>query len=218
MDKVRELWELRRPGGAYVARTPAVQVESVKEREPKIDVAEWEAALGGLAIGQMPEGVAAMELRSDKGVDLMRGLIHEFRASMVVGVYRLSCRLMMLTLTPDVFRALLEDYWKSHPPRQYAAAEAEGFMDYLRAKNVQWPWLAKVMEFERATMEVLMSGEPRVVKFAADPFPMLRALAEGRLPEVIPQEGDYEIELTPDGPITVTGMDLEQVRGAFPFH
>jgi hypothetical protein len=65
---------------------------------------------------------------------------------------------------------------------------------------------------------VLLNGEPRVVRFTADPFPMLRALSEGRLPEVIPQEGDYEIELTPDGPVMVTGIDMEQIRGAFPFH
>jgi hypothetical protein len=159
-----------------------------------------------------------MELQGDGGVKLMQGLIQEFRASMVVGVYRLSCRLMMLTLTPDVFRAILEDFWLHHPPRQYAAGEAEAFMDYLRGKNVQWPQLTKVMEFEKAAMDVVMSGEPRVVKFTADPFPMLRALAEGRLPEIIPQEGDYEIELKPDGPITVTGIDIEQIRGAFPFH
>ena len=218
MDRVRGLWELRRPNVSYAARTPAVQIEPVNEHEPQVVVAEWESALGGLAIGQMPESAAAMELRSDAGVGLMRGLIHEFRASMVVGVYRMSCRLMMLTLTPDVFRAILEDFWQHHPPRQYAASEAESFMAYLREKNVQWPQLAKVMEFEKAAMEVLLNGEPRVVKFTADPFPMLRALAEGRLPEVIPQEGDYEIELTPDGPVMVTGIDMEQIRGAFPFH
>jgi hypothetical protein len=195
MDRVRGLWELRRPGAAYASRTPAVQIEPMKERVARIEVVEWESALGGLAIGHTPEGAAAIELRTDAGVKLMQELIQEFRASMVVGVYRLSCRLMMLVLTPDVFRALLEDFWKHYPPRQYAAGEAESFMNYLRGKNVQWPQLAKVMEFERAAMEVILSGEPRVVKFTADPFPMLRALAEGRLPEIIPQEGDYEIEL-----------------------
>jgi uncharacterized protein (UPF0276 family) len=218
MDRVRGLWELRRPGVASAARTPAVEVEPVREREPRIEVAEWELALGGLAIGQTPESAAALELVEDKGVKLMRELIHEFRASMVVGVYRLSCRLMMLVLTPDVFRALLEDFWQKYPPRQYAAAEAESFMAYLRGRELNWPQLAKVMEFERAAMEVLLSGEAQVVKFTADPFPMLRALAEGRLPEMIPEEGDYEIELKPDGPITVTGIDMEQIRGAFPFH
>jgi hypothetical protein len=49
-------------------------------------------------------------------------------------------------------------------------------------------------------------------------LPVLRALAEGRLPDVIPQEGDYEIELTPDGPITVSGIDLNELALTFPFH
>ena len=67
-------------------------------------------------------------------------------------------------------------------------------------------------------MDTLLDGRTRVVRFSADPFPLLRALAEGRLPDVIPQEGDYEIELKAEGPVTVTGMDPEQLRGAFPFH
>ena len=89
MDRVRGLWELRRPGAAYATRTPAVQIEPMKERVARIEVAEWESALGGLAIGQTPQGAAAMELRADAGVKLMQELIQEFRASMVVGVYRL---------------------------------------------------------------------------------------------------------------------------------
>jgi uncharacterized protein (UPF0276 family) len=217
IDRVRELWGLRRPGVLYVPEKIA-PIELTRECEARIGVAEWETVLGRLVIGQSAENTTAMELRSDPGVELMRGLIHEFRASMVVGVYRLSCRLMMLVLTPNAFRAILEDFWQHHPPRQHAAAEAESFMDYLREKDVQWPQLAKVMEFEKAAMEALLSGQPKVVKFAADPFPMLRALTEGKLPEVIPQEGDFEIELKPEGPVTVTGINIEQVRGAFPFH
>jgi uncharacterized protein (UPF0276 family) len=218
MEKVRSLWELRRPAIPSLTRTTATPHNRKRERESQVEVAEWESALGGLAIGQQPKGAVAIELASDKGVELMRGLIHEFRASMVVGVYRLSCRMMMLVLTPDVFRAILEDFWKHHPPHQYAAAEADSFMNYLRGKNIHWPQLAKVIEFEKAAMEVVLNGEPRVVKFEADPFPLLRALAEGRLPEGVPQIGDFEIELKPDGPITVTGIDMEQIRGAFPFH
>ena len=125
---------------------------------------------------------------------------------------------MMLALTPDVFRAILEDFWSQHPPQQYAAVEAEAFIDYLRSKNMRLPQLAKVLEFEKAAMETVLDGQPRVVHFSSDPFPLLRALAEGRLPEGIPQVGDYEIELKPEGPVVVSGLDLEQVRGAFPFH
>jgi uncharacterized protein len=217
MDRVRQLWELRRPGaGSSGKRKAGDQRSSV----PVPTVAEWEAALGALVVGRAPASPLAEELASDPGSALVRDLIQEFRASMVVSVYRLSCRLMMLALTPDVFRTILEDFWTHEPPHQYAASEAEAFITYLRAKNLlqRLPKLAKVLEFEKAAMDTLLDGQTRVVRFSADPFPLLRALAEGRLPDAIPQEGDYEIELKGEGPVTVTGMDPEQLRGAFPFH
>ncbi len=215
LERVRELWQLRRPVAASVFNRPAGE----QSRSPAtITVEEWESTLGALAIGRSPDTPFAQELASDRGVPLMRELIHEFRASMVVAVYRLSCRLMMLALTPDVFRTILEDFWVHEPPKQYAAAEAEAFIAYLRAKNLRLPQLAKVLEFEKAAMDTVLDGESRVVKFSSDPFPLLRALADGRLPEGIPQVGDYEIELKPEGPITVTGIDLERVHGVFPFH
>jgi uncharacterized protein len=246
-DRVRGLWEMRRTSGSSAFRSGNGRVphpsrshrEGWDELSPpassivppilagkdgapvqlvSVEVLDWENSLGGLAIGRQPQGTFTPELASDKGVVLMQALIKEFRASMVVGVYRLSCRLMMLVLTPDVFRAILEDFWSKTPPKQYAAAEAEAFMDYLREKNFHMPQLDKVMEFERAAMQVVFDDEPRVVKYTSDPFPMLRALAEGRLPEGIPETGDYEIELKPEGPVTVSGIDMDQVRGAFPFH
>jgi uncharacterized protein (UPF0276 family) len=215
MDRLRHLWQLRRPSSA-VRYGRAVSKRRWSSADP--DVAEWESALGALAIGRNSTSPLGLELASDGGVALIRTLIQEFRASMVVGVYRLSCRLMMLALTPDVFRTILEDFWAQEPPRPYAASEAEAFIAYLRAKNLRLPQLAKVMEFEKAAMDTLFDEQPRVVRFSSDPFPLLRALAEGRLPDIIPQKGDYEIELKPEGAVTVTGIDLEQVRGAFPFH
>jgi uncharacterized protein len=217
MERVRQLWELRRPGGGSSGKREAGNPRS-SVPVGTATVAEWEAALGALVVGRAPATALAEELASDPGTSLVRDLIHEFRASMVVSVYRLSCRLMMLALTPDVFRTILEDFWTHEPPHQYAASEAEAFIAYLRAKNLRLPWLAKVLEFEKAAMDTLLDGRTRVVRFSADPFPLLRALAEGRLPDVIPQEGEYEIELKAEGPVTVTGMDPEQLRGAFPFH
>jgi uncharacterized protein len=215
LERVRGLWELRRPELAAVA---GVRVARRVSGDSAVSVAEWESALGSLVIGRSSDTAAGAELASDGGIELMQGLIHEFRASMVVAIYRLSCRLMMLALSPAIFRTILEDFWLLYPPRQYAATEAQAFIDYLAEKNFRLPQLAKVLEFEKAAMDTLLDGRPRVVKFASDPFPLLRALSEGRLPEGIPQVGDYEIELKPEGPVTVTGIDMEQIRGAFPFH
>jgi hypothetical protein len=219
MERLRDLWQLRKPPARRAFRTSRKAGEG--RRHPNADgisVRDWESVLGALAIGRDPATALGRELAADPGIALVRGLIHEFRASMVVGVYRLSCRLMMLALSPDVFRAILEDFWAHEPPHQYSASEAEAFMAYLRAKNLRLPQLAKVMEFERAAMDTILDGKPHVVRFSADPFPMLNALSQGRLPDVIPQEGDYEIELTPDGPVKVTGMDLDRALGTYPFH
>src|SRR5262249_50786813 len=135
MERIRTLWELRRPSAAAIERT-AVQRRAV---EPGPTVQEWEHALGRLVVGGTPDTSLCYELAADPGIKLTRELIHEFRASMVVAVYRLSCRLLMLALTPDVFRAILEDFWIHEPPLQYAAAEAEAFIAYLRAKNLRLP-------------------------------------------------------------------------------
>jgi uncharacterized protein (UPF0276 family) len=213
--RLRQLWELRSPN--QVATTKR-SVAITQINAAAATVAEWEAALGSLVVGRTPGNALGPELASDPGTALMRELIHEFRASMVVSVYRLSCRLMMLALTPTIFRRILEDFWSHEPPHQYAATEAEAFIAYLRAKNLRLPKLDKILEFEKAAMDTMLDGQTRVVRFQADPFPLLRALSEGRLPDILPQEGDYEIELKPEGPITVSGIDPEMLRGSFPFH
>jgi uncharacterized protein len=219
LENLHSLWELRRaapsndaPGQLKVAPVIAAASDSGPT------VQEWEQSLGKMVIGQGPGSPLEASLAQDPGVALVRNLIHEFRASMVVAVYRLTSRLLMLALTTDVFRAFLQDYWSRFPPRQYAGSEADGFYAYLITKNLRVPWFQKVFEFERAAILTLCDDQPRVVNFSADPLPVLRALAESRLPDVIPQEGDYEIELTPGGPITVSGVELGEISRTFPFH
>jgi hypothetical protein len=58
----------------------------------------------------------------------------------------------------------------------------------------------------------------RIVHFDFEPIPLLRALAEGRLPDTPPEPGNFEIELTPDGVPGVGGLESEQLEEAFPFH
>jgi uncharacterized protein len=223
LEKLHELWELRgsaarsaSPLGPPVNRKPAVPPANGSALPPN-----WEHVLGSLAIGAAPRqdpDHLLPELTADPGVPILNKLINEFRASMVVGVYKLTSRFLMLALGPDVFRSLLEDFWSKTPPQQFAASEAEKFADYLVAADLKVPQLAKLLEFERAVVATLMDDQPRVVAFDIDPIPLLRALAEGHLPTVPGSEGLFEIEVTPDGPITATGLDIEAVKQAFPYH
>jgi uncharacterized protein (UPF0276 family) len=180
--------------------------------------AMWEQALGRLVVGRGANDEIGLELACDPGVRVVERLIHEFRASMIVRVLPLTSRFLMLALGPDVFRAILADYWSKVTPQMYASLEADSFARYLETLNLQVPHLAKILEFEQAVTATNIDGSARVVHFDFEPLPLLRAIAEGRLPEGAPQQGDFEIELTPDGPESAVGRDLEAVQQASPFH
>ena len=63
----------------------------------------WERALGRLVTGQTAENDLQRELASDPSIALVRGLIHEFRASMISRALPLTMRLLMLMITLRYF-------------------------------------------------------------------------------------------------------------------
>jgi uncharacterized protein (UPF0276 family) len=215
LEKLHELWTYRRPGAGSRS---APRIPGVAPAEEAPTPREWETALGGVVIGRAPSSPLEDALAGDPGARLVQRLVKEFRASMVVAVYRLTSRLLMLAMGPDVFRALLEDFWSRTPPRQYAGTEADGFADYLVARGLRIPQLQSILAFERAALETLRDGQSRVVSFNVDPLPMLRALADGKLLDQPGTPGRYEIEVTADGAITVAVADTEAAGRTFPFH
>lgn len=218
MEKLHELWALRSQASERLPPANPVPHQAPVTLGQNVSPVAWERALAALVIGRLAEDGVAHELAVDPGVEIIYRLIREFRASMVVGVLRLTARLLMLALGPDVFRAILADFWAKTPPQLFASTEAEAFARYLEALNLKVPQLAKILEFERAVLATLMDEQTRVVTFEIDPLPMLRSLAEGRLTEIPGQPGNFEIEITPDGPVSATGFGRETFQQAFPFH
>lgn len=222
LDLVRQQVELLHELWAHRADEPgpssgiALTVEG-PDGDDRLPPAAWERALGELVIGRSPS-TEVPELADDPGVRIVEGLIHEFRASMIVGVLRLTSRLLMLALGTEAFRLILSDYWAKVPPQMYASLEAEAFAKHLERLDLAVPHLGELLTFERAVTQTLTDGETRIVQFTVEPLPLLRALAEGRLPDEPPRAGRYEIELTPDGPAAATGLDMEELEAAFPYH
>lgn len=218
LEGLHDLWEAR--GTAAVASTASTaSTAAPRSRRTERDTTaegvsphEWERALGRLVVGNAPETALERDLAEDPGVPLVRSLVEEFRASMVVGVYRLSSRLLMLALGPDIFRALLADFWSTSPPQQFAGTEADRFADYLVAKNIRIPQFQAILAFERAALATVRDGRPRVARFDVDPLPMLRGLTEGVLLQEPGAPGEYEIELTADAAAAVVGPQA----GPFP--
>ena len=169
----------------------------------------WEQTFARLVIGRTPDASAlSQQLAADPGVEIIRKLIREFRGSMLVNVLRLTMRLILLALGEEAVRTILMAFWEEVPPQFYATTEAEKFAGFLDRLDLQVPQLSKVLAFERALLATAMDDQPRVVPFDFDPVPLLRALAEGRLPEIAGKPGSFEIEVTPDSVADEDGLSL----------
>jgi uncharacterized protein (UPF0276 family) len=209
LHRLRELWEMRQPATAEVEpATIAAAVDTGSAADAPAAQA-WECALARLVTGQACEGTASegsasenalqAELATDPAIGLVQGLIHEFRASMITRVLPLTIRLLILTIGPAALRALLKDFEAQCLPQMYAAREARAFAAWLADADPNVLGLRDVLCFERAAAATLADGVTRIVAFDFEPLPFLRAIAEGRLPDVPSRPGRFEIEITGDG-------------------
>jgi uncharacterized protein len=213
--RLRALWQQR---GQAQQPPPPRPLRLERDLPDAVPPEAWERALGKIVTGQPGDDSLSQQLAQDPGVKIIEGLIHEFRASMIVGILRLTSRLLILALGPSVFCTLLKGYWAKVPPQLYGVLEAEAFARYLEELNLKVPHLAKLLEFERAVTATLTDDQTRIVTFDFDPIPLLRALSEGRLPDAPAQAGRFEIELTAEGPQSVSGLDKMALEQAFPYH
>ena len=191
VERLHDLWALRPAGNTASRMAPPAGAE------------EWERALGAFAAGQASRKdpgnqELAREFAQEDGALFVGGLVQEFRASMITRNLRLTTRLLMQAIGTDPLRTLLRGFWRQTPPLMYASLEAEAFGAYLEALDLRVPHLASVLAFERASIASMIDGQTRVIRFGVEPLPLLRALAEGRLPAEPPEPGNFEVAVTGD--------------------
>ncbi len=154
---------------------------------------------------------------------------------MVAEALKLTVRLLLATRGAPAVRALLAGFFAATPPSLFAAEEGERFAAWLAGRGALdapgvpgvpgvpgdldvpgdpgVPYLTPVLAYERALLATLHDGRPRVVPFPFDPLPVLRALAEGRLPDpALVGAGRFEIEVTPPAPEAAAGGDDAGLR------
>ena len=180
LSAVRTVWESRpRRASPSVSRRRRV---SLPDGSDAIWPALWEDVLGGLVIGATRSGPLAKELAADPGIRLLRSLVDEARAGMVAASLRLSSRLLLLHWGETGLRNRLAEFWRTSPPRLFAAEEGAGFARHLLATGCDVPHAREVLEFELAIISTATSGGQVSIHFRADPNEVLAALAAGQLP------------------------------------
>lgn len=122
----------------------------------------------------------------DPGLDVNRTLHKGFRLGKLRALLPLTCQALgSKRLAREVGR-----FWRQRPPSSfYFLPEALEFCDFLAAGKPRGKYLAEVLAYERATLELerARSGEApvQVVHFRHDPRALLACLAAGRRPRGI---------------------------------
>ncbi|MGW4650367.1 DUF692 domain-containing protein [Kitasatospora sp. NPDC004289] len=207
-DRVREMWV----PGAVTAPVSLPVVGEAAETGPSPE--EWEAALGGLAVGREPRTALERELAADPAIGLLRELILEFRAGALAGTLVHTVRLLLLTLGEGGVRELLAGYARQRTPELFATEEASAFAEHLRRTCPAVPLLPDVLELDLGLMHVRLDGEPRTVELTTDPNALLTAIGAGRLPQD-PPRGTYRLRLvdTPGARGTARGGTAAPATG-----
>lgn len=193
LERLREIWSRRSSAPFPESPRPVARPDAGGDRT---EAASWEDALGGLIVGCDVASPLQAELALDPAIELIRELLGEFRASMVVTALPLTSRLLMKTLGVDGFTALLRAHWRACPPEKFTSTEADRFAESLRGLESPSPYFEEVLAYERAVLAALTRRESRVVRFRHDPLPLLRALGRYEVPEAT-AEGAFEVEVTP---------------------
>jgi len=126
-------------------------------------------------------------IAQDKGVDVNRTLHKGFRLGKLRAMLPLTCQL----LGSKRLALHVAAFWKNCPPSSfYFIPEALEFCDFLEGRRLRVKYLAEVMAYERANLEIEKASTgappPQRVLFQHDPRVLLAALANGRRPRAVP--------------------------------
>jgi uncharacterized protein len=193
LEALHRLWDRRNT--ASIPDTP--QRSEPTQRDPSPSPREWECTLAALAVHKPCRTALAVDLHLDPGLGVLREMVEQSRAAMIVHTLRLTSRLIMLERGTAYFEQLLAHFWRAHTPASSPLDEAGAFAAYLRDCNPYVPFLKEILDYDCAVLAVSADGEERSISFSADPMPLLAALGAGRRPAEI-ASGEFEIRLTPD--------------------
>ncbi|MCE9660057.1 MAG: hypothetical protein K8R60_15960 [Burkholderiales bacterium] len=147
--------------------------------------AEGPAALPGPLTAL--ESSRLVTIASDRGIDMNRTLHKGFRLGKLRALLPLTCSL----LPPARLAREVAAFWRANPPASFSfLPEALEFCAFLERRSLRSVYLAEVLAYERATLELERArvgpAPPQSVRFRHDPVRLLGTLAAGRRPRAVP--------------------------------
>jgi len=110
----------------------------------------------------------------------------------------LVTRLLLATLGVKAFQAVFERYCAQVSPAMFPAQEGAQFLSFLDGESADVPCLRETIEFERAVLEVVATGQAKRAYFPYHPAQLFMALGKRMRPQITDRE-PYEIEIRPHG-------------------
>ena len=166
--------------------------------------AEEEFALGNIANSGADEDIPLQhELLQDPGIAIIRNLIFEFRASMLISGLKMTCRLVKLQIGTKRFHQLLKNYCATHESEIFGYASALRFARFLEEQQLDIPYLQGMLDFELAAAQTFIDGKTRTLHLSFDPFLLLDNLVQWQAPPPPSSSAvQYQVEIHPDASIT----------------
>lgn len=199
---MKKIWDNRNTTAAHLRR-----YKRIKSRLPVDDtlISEvWEFALGNIANSGADEDIPLQhELLQDPGIAIIRNLIFEFRASMLISGLKMTCRLVKLQIGTKRFHQLLKNYCATHESEIFGYASALRFARFLEEQQLDIPYLQGMLDFELAAAQTFIDGKTRTLHLSFDPFLLLDNLVQWQAPPPPSSSAvQYQVEIHPDASIT----------------
>lgn len=162
---------------------------------------EWEHTLGLLAINRKPENQSPLhnDLINDPGLDIIKTLIKQFKASGIVGALKLSCRYIILHRGIEELDNLLESFWLIASSNLFASENGITFANYLLQQPEIFAddMLADLVLYEKTSLLTMNDSVEREIEISFNPYEIIPFLEERQMPINI-NRGQYVLTIVPN--------------------
>jgi len=158
---------------------------------------EWEVILGNLALGKKENNsFLANQLTKDKGLEVVKDIVFEFRASSITSILNKTMKYLILSKGKKDLVNILNRYFSSTKPNVFPLVTSLNFIDFLISNEVDNDIFKSLLDFEKHTLLSAMNMKTEPLVFHFDFSQWIAELEKGILSEPIPINKPFTLDLS----------------------